>query len=168
MTSDSPRGSPKMATLPRSLSSIVVSVVGLAMFLIFASLLLVSYPISSTVRGYFYSLDRKVVVTISPVNQSTVENLFSKNVDGIHKSPSSGSDLEVPMSSNNDKNAILTDNSPSDGIQVSISSSGSESSLKGKSTRSKGEEETSANSASISATSSVSVQSRNIQLVTFV
>ncbi|GKV33707.1 hypothetical protein SLEP1_g42176 [Rubroshorea leprosula] len=160
MTSDSPRGSPKMATLPRSLSSIVVSVVGLAMFLIFASLLLVSYPISSTVRGYFYSLDRKVVVTISPVNQSTVENLFSKNVDGIHKSPSSGSDLEVPMSSNNDKNAILTDNSPSDGIQVSISSSGSESSLKGKSTRSKGEEETSANSASISATSSVSVQSR--------
>ncbi|GKV16292.1 hypothetical protein SLEP1_g26955 [Rubroshorea leprosula] len=153
-----------MAALPRSLSSIVVSVVGLAIFLIFASLLLISSPISSTVRGYFYGIDRKVDVVISSLEQSSDENMHSNNLDYMHKNSSSGSNLEVPTSSNNDKNAILTDKSPSDGIKVPVSSSGSESELKKnetveKSPRSIGKEGTSASSAMSSATKNGSVES---------
>lgn len=47
-----------MSAFPRTLSSIAISVGGLAMFLIFASWLLISYPIGSTVSGYFYEVDK--------------------------------------------------------------------------------------------------------------
>ena len=46
-----------MVAYPRALLSIAASVCGLAFFLIFASLLLVSQSIGSTVRGYFYGVD---------------------------------------------------------------------------------------------------------------
>lgn len=160
-----------MAALPRSLSSIVVSVVGLAMFLILASLLLVSSPISSTVRGYFYGIDRKVDVAISALEQGSEENVHTNNLDYMHKNSSSGSNPEAPTSSNNDKNAILTDKSPSDGIQVPISSNGSESDLRKnntveKSPKSTGKEGTSASSATSSATKNGSVELGNSPLVT--
>ncbi|KAL6509470.1 Protein yls7 [Orobanche gracilis] len=52
---------PKTA-YPKALLSIVASVGGLALFLLLASTFLVSRPIGSTVRGYFYGVDnsRKV------------------------------------------------------------------------------------------------------------
>ncbi|KAI3458256.1 hypothetical protein Pfo_014919 [Paulownia fortunei] len=50
------KGWPKTA-YPKALLSIVASVGGLAIFLLLASTLLVSQPIGSTVRGYFYGVD---------------------------------------------------------------------------------------------------------------
>ena len=56
MTWASPKYSSRMAAYPRSVTWIVVSVGGLAFFLIFASWILISYPIGSTVRLYFYGV----------------------------------------------------------------------------------------------------------------
>lgn len=58
MTLASPKGFSTISAFPRTLSSIAVSVGGLAMFLIFASWLLISYPVGSTVSGYFYEVDK--------------------------------------------------------------------------------------------------------------
>ncbi|KAE8736472.1 Protein trichome birefringence-like 18 [Hibiscus syriacus] len=52
MTLASPRGSAKMAAVPRGLASVATSILTLAMLLIFAYWLLVPYPVGSTVRGY--------------------------------------------------------------------------------------------------------------------
>ncbi|XP_022765726.1 protein YLS7-like [Durio zibethinus] len=95
------KGSPKMAVFPRSLSSVVASVLVLAMFLIFASWLLVSYPIGTTVRGYFYGVDRKIVLLASTSDQSP-----DKDVDYNHKNSSSGSNLEVPTLSSNSSSVV--------------------------------------------------------------
>ena len=46
-----------MVAYPKGLISIVVLLVGLALFFIFASFRLVSQPIGSTVRGYFNGVD---------------------------------------------------------------------------------------------------------------
>ncbi|CAN0902604.1 Protein YLS7 [Linum grandiflorum] len=82
-----PKGSASVATaaFPRSLAYITVSVAGLALFLFLASLLLVSSPISSTVQGYFYKVDRLQV--IQP-NQTENFSDVGKNY------PSGGSGLE--------------------------------------------------------------------------
>ncbi|KAE8682348.1 Protein trichome birefringence-like 18 [Hibiscus syriacus] len=96
MTLASPKGSPKMTALPRSLTSIAVSVVLLATFLIFASLLLVSFPFGSAVRGYFYGVDRKIALLDSAFVQS-----FDKDVNYNHKNTSSGSNLELHTMSSN-------------------------------------------------------------------
>ncbi|KAE8729923.1 Protein trichome birefringence-like 18 [Hibiscus syriacus] len=96
MTLASPKGSPKMTALPRSLSSIAASVVLLATFLIFASLLLVSFPFGSAVRGYFYGVDRKTALLDSTFVQSSV-----KDGNYIRKNSSSGSNLELPAMSLN-------------------------------------------------------------------
>ncbi|KAL7001632.1 Protein yls7 [Sarracenia purpurea var. burkii] len=53
----SPKGNSDTVAYPRTLSSIAASVCGLAIFLILASLFLVSQPIGFTVRGYFYDID---------------------------------------------------------------------------------------------------------------
>ncbi|XWS37721.1 hypothetical protein CRYUN_Cryun19dG0069400 [Craigia yunnanensis] len=90
-----------MAALPRSLSSIAASVAVLAMFFIFASWLLVSHPIGTTVRGYFYGVDRKIVLPASTFDQSA-----DKDVDYNNKNSSSGLDLEVPTSSSNSYSVV--------------------------------------------------------------
>ncbi|KAA3459791.1 protein YLS7-like [Gossypium australe] len=59
------------------------------MFLIFASWLLVSFPIGSAIRGYFYSVDRKIVLPAS------------KNVDYSYSNSSSGLNLELPTMNSN-------------------------------------------------------------------
>ncbi|XWS48356.1 hypothetical protein CRYUN_Cryun13aG0069000 [Craigia yunnanensis] len=110
----SPKGSPKMVAFPRSLSSIAASVTVLAMFLFFASWLLLSYPIGSTVRGYFYGVDRKIVLPASTFDQSA-----DKDVDYNHKSSSSGSNLELPTMSSN-SSFVVGDN---ENAQVSTASS---------------------------------------------
>ncbi|EOY22969.1 Trichome birefringence-like 18 isoform 1 [Theobroma cacao] len=120
MSLASPKGSPKMAAFPRSLSSIAASLAVLAMFLIFASWLLVSYPIGSTVRGYFYSVDRKIVLPASGFNQSAVND-----VDFVDKNSSSGSNLKAPVLSSN--SSFVVDNSGN--ARVSITSSVAKDSL---------------------------------------
>ncbi|XP_021287034.1 protein YLS7 [Herrania umbratica] len=120
MSLASPKGSPRMAAFPRSLSSIAASLAVLAMFLIFASWLLVSYPIGSTVRGYFYSVDRKIVLPASGFNQSAVND-----VDFVDKNSSSGSNLKAPVLSSN--SSIVLDDS--ENAQVSITSSVAKDSL---------------------------------------
>ncbi|CAK7337101.1 unnamed protein product [Dovyalis caffra] len=103
---------PAMAAFPRSLTSIAASMGGLAVFLVIASLLLVSYPIGSTVRGYFYAIDgsRKVDLPIFEGNQSSIDQRHDNNTDVVDKVSSSGSDLELPISfggvNNNSVNVV--------------------------------------------------------------
>lgn len=101
MKSASPKGPPKMAAFPRGLSSIATTVAVLAMFLIFASWLLVSYPIGSTVRGYFYGVDRKMNLPAYSSDQSS-----DKDVDYNHKNSYSGSNLGQPTMSSNSSSAV--------------------------------------------------------------
>lgn len=92
----SPRGPSPMAAFPQSLSSILVSVGGLAMFLVFASLLLVSSPIGSTVRVYFTGFDKKLDLPISPNNWSFIDNdvlPLEPSLKDAEKSNSSSVDL---------------------------------------------------------------------------
>ncbi|KAL9338387.1 hypothetical protein Peur_070156 [Populus x canadensis] len=109
----SPKGTnPAMAAFPRSLSSMAASVGGLALFLVIASLLLVSYPIGSTVRGYFYGIDssRQVDLLIFEGNQSSIDLHHDSNLDVVDEDSSLGLDLKGPISlggvTNNSVNVI--------------------------------------------------------------
>ncbi|KAG5230578.1 microtubule-associated protein [Salix suchowensis] len=109
----SPKGtSPAMAAFPRSLSSMAASVGGLAVLLVIASLLLVSYPIGSTVRGYFYGIDssRQVDLLIFEGNQNSIDLHHGSNLDVVDKDSSLGLDLKGPISlggiNNNSVNVI--------------------------------------------------------------
>ncbi|KAJ9164091.1 hypothetical protein P3X46_023706 [Hevea brasiliensis] len=106
MTLDSPNGVPGLVALPRSLSSLAVSVGGLAIFLVLASLLMVSYPIRSTVRGYFYGVDNsnKLALPVFPGNESR-----DSNVDVINSDSPSGPSLEVPISSSGVNDSVDID-----------------------------------------------------------
>ncbi|XP_065870904.1 protein YLS7 [Euphorbia lathyris] len=99
MTLDSPKSLPGLLALPRSLSSIVVSVGGLAIFLVFASLLLVSFP---NIHGYFYGVvtSNKLVSADYP----TIENRVDSNVDVLNRNATSGSSLEAPATSSSGVN----------------------------------------------------------------
>ncbi|KAI5563360.1 hypothetical protein BDE02_15G112700 [Populus trichocarpa] len=109
----SPKGTnPAMAAFPRSLSSMAASVGGLALFLVIASLLLVSYPIGSTVRGYFYGIDssRQVDLLIFEGNKSSIDLHHDSNLDVVDEDSSLGLDLKGPISlggvNNNSVNVI--------------------------------------------------------------
>ncbi|KAF2315739.1 hypothetical protein GH714_040274 [Hevea brasiliensis] len=106
MTLDSPNGVPGLVALPRSLSSLAVSVGGLAIFLVLASLLMVSYPIRSTVHGYFYGVDNsnKLALPVFPGNES-----HDSNVDVINSDSPSGPSLEVPISSSGVNDSVDID-----------------------------------------------------------
>jgi hypothetical protein len=88
------------------------SVGGLALFLVIASLLLVSYPIGSTVRGYFYGIDssRQVDLLIFEGNQSSIDLHHDSNLDVVDEDSSLGLDLKGPISlggvNNNSVNVI--------------------------------------------------------------
>ena len=128
MTWTSPKGSPKMTAHPRSVSWIAVSVGGLAFFLFFASWILVSYPIGSTVRLYFYGVDssQRVDFSISPDNQTIVDPRVDNdnNVDIVVKNTSDESDLQVPGSSNGPLNVSMENNNlpPESNSLVPVSS----------------------------------------------
>lgn len=66
-------GSPKSmaSAYPKTLVPIAASIGGLALFLVFASLLLVDQPIGSKVSGYFFNLDQASKVDLSPFNNET-------------------------------------------------------------------------------------------------
>lgn len=96
MTSVSFKEWPK-SSYPRALLSIIAAVGGLALFLMLASTLLVSQPIGSTIRGYFYGVNsprksdsetsghifqplvdrEKANLTVPAVNQKEVNDGFS-------------------------------------------------------------------------------------------
>ncbi|KAL2550246.1 Protein trichome birefringence-like 18 [Forsythia ovata] len=80
MTSVSMKELPTMA-YPKTLLSIVVSVGALASFLILGSTLLVSQPIGSTVRGYFYGVDNlRKINSVPMLNNSVSESNQNVNV----------------------------------------------------------------------------------------
>lgn len=96
MSFDTQLGSPRMSYHPRPLSWIVVLVGALAIFLIYASFVLVSSPIGAHVHGYFYGIDgsEKLDVSVSSVDAGSVDK--SLDVDG--KKPSF--DQQIDASSN--------------------------------------------------------------------
>lgn len=77
----------QMAVYPRPISWIAVSVGGLAMFLIFGSWFLLSYPIGSIMRGYFYSVNssKDLDFVISLGNQSATVPVYDSNLDLVSK-----------------------------------------------------------------------------------
>ncbi|KAK4436353.1 protein YLS7 [Sesamum alatum] len=72
---------------PKSLVSIVASVAGLALFLILASTLLVSQPLGSTIRGFFYGVDSltKIDSKSSLGNSVSESNHTVDPFEGIQK-----------------------------------------------------------------------------------
>lgn len=103
-------GSPKsMAAYPKVLLPFAASVGGLALFLIFVSLLLVYQPIGSKVSGYFYNPDQASEIGLSPSNNET--SLFGipvndtetkgKIVDpSTNKTVDSGNNWTIDLSTN--------------------------------------------------------------------
>ncbi|CAH1430356.1 unnamed protein product [Lactuca virosa] len=96
-------GSPKpMVAYPKTLLPIATSVGGLALFLIFASLLLVYQPIGSKVSGYFYNLDEPSKIELSPFNNET--SIFENSVNDTEtnrKTVDSATDNTVDLDINN-------------------------------------------------------------------
>lgn len=85
MTGSNPAKEASAMTYPKSLTSIVVSVGGLALFLIMASTLLVSQPIGSAIRSYFYTVNPSENL-FSPItaSESSSANLDSTNsISGV-------------------------------------------------------------------------------------
>ncbi|CAL0299928.1 unnamed protein product [Lupinus luteus] len=90
----SPKGSPRMFSTShkRPLSWIVVSVGGLAVFLIYASFVLVSSPIGDTVHGLFYGVGSSGKLDgslVSSINKDTIDAILNKSLDLVHDNPSS-------------------------------------------------------------------------------
>ncbi|KAK8521345.1 hypothetical protein V6N13_077454 [Hibiscus sabdariffa] len=116
MTLASPRGSAKMAAIPRGLTSVAVSVLVLAMFLILASWLLVPYPIGSAVRGYFYVVDRKIVLPAYTI----IDQSADKNVDYSYNNSLSGSNLVLPTKSSNRSSVVVDDENARVSVRASV------------------------------------------------
>ncbi|KAM7272457.1 hypothetical protein ACFE04_027120 [Oxalis oulophora] len=102
----SPRNSSIMSVFPQSLSTILVSLGGLAIFLTYASLHLVSSPISSVVHGYFYNVDtsKKIIaMPLNPPNQTPLlhhHHPIEHPVDEFMKSSQSVPELGLPDKQN--------------------------------------------------------------------
>lgn len=108
MTMSSPKGSSAISSFPRSLSVITVAIGGLAVFLMVASLLLVSHPVGSKVRGYFYGVDSlsKIEFAVSPYNDSRAAPSVDNGVDVVGEVPSSKPFSEVHTSSNDSLTSV--------------------------------------------------------------
>ncbi|BFG23217.1 hypothetical protein CerSpe_094910 [Prunus speciosa] len=128
MTWASPKASISMTHYPKALSWIVVSVVGLSLFLLFASWVLVTYPIGSTVSWYFYGVDslQKLDYSSSIGSQTSHDSPLPNNVDNFNKNVKSESNIEVPESSDGAHTKVVDKDFPSDSnSQVPMSSDGS-------------------------------------------
>ncbi|KAF6169849.1 hypothetical protein GIB67_034241 [Kingdonia uniflora] len=98
-----------MSTFPRTIYSIVVIIGGLAVFLIFASLGLISHPISTTViQGYFYP---RIDHSVKPESNSAVSLDGSNDRMGV-------TGLKYPSGYNNGSEGIIKE-------QLDIASPGS-------------------------------------------
>ncbi|KAK5817577.1 hypothetical protein PVK06_022503 [Gossypium arboreum] len=106
MTLASSKTSLKMAAFPRGVSFIAASMALLAMFLIFASWLLVSYPITSTVSEYISGVNRKIVLPVKDVSGSSLEQLtMTSNSSGVDNSE----DAQVSIRSSVDKDSLRSE-----------------------------------------------------------
>ncbi|KAB2072852.1 hypothetical protein ES319_A07G045400v1 [Gossypium barbadense] len=106
MTLASSKTSLKMAAFPRGVSFIAASMALLAMFLIFASWLLVSYPITSTVSEYISGVNRKIVLPVKDVSGSSLEQLTTtSNSSGVDNSE----DAQVSIRSSVDKDSLRSE-----------------------------------------------------------
>ncbi|CAJ2628233.1 unnamed protein product [Trifolium pratense] len=85
-----PKDSPKMSYHPRSLSWIVVLVGALAIFLIYASFVLVSAPIGATVNGYFYGIgsSEKLDLSVPHTHDASIDTHSNKSLDLDDNKPS--------------------------------------------------------------------------------
>lgn len=98
---------------PRTLSCILLSVGGLALFLILGSCILVPNPIGSTVRGYFYGIDGSLKLDFSgSLGNTTIKFPREDNVDNKNVSPKTNS--QVPTSSSGSSLEETGGNFPSD------------------------------------------------------
>ncbi|KAK7268953.1 hypothetical protein RIF29_21664 [Crotalaria pallida] len=89
-----PKGSPRMSSIsnPRPLSWIVVSVGALAVFLIYASFVLVSSPFGATVHDLFYGVGGSGeldTALVSSINKDTIVANLNKSIDLVGDKPSS-------------------------------------------------------------------------------
>jgi len=96
-----PKDSPKMSYHPRPLSWIVVLVGALAIFLIYASFVLVSSPIGATFHGYFYGIgsSEKLDVSGSPINDASIDN--KPSLDSQSSTGTSDSNIEKTDTASN-------------------------------------------------------------------
>ncbi|KAL8217959.1 hypothetical protein R6Q57_021332 [Mikania cordata] len=107
-------GSPKsMSAYPKTILPIAASVGGLALFLIFASVLLVYQPIGTKVSGYFYKVDHAPAIGLLSQNETriienwvndtkkkrtAVDSSTNKTVDsGTHKAVDLDTDKPVHL-----------------------------------------------------------------------
>uniref|UniRef100_A0A1D1YDV8 50S ribosomal protein L13 n=1 Tax=Anthurium amnicola TaxID=1678845 RepID=A0A1D1YDV8_9ARAE len=80
MTLASPKSISGFLPLPRTLSSLLISVAGLALFLIVASRFLISYPISSTIHEYIVGVDHSRGTALFNTNGTVVPQNNQKGV----------------------------------------------------------------------------------------
>lgn len=99
--------SPKSVTsYPKTILPIAASVGGLALFLIFASLLLVYQPLGFKVSGYFYNVDQATKIGLyneTSILENQVNNTEAKSniVDSVtNKTVDSGTDKTVDFDTN--------------------------------------------------------------------
>ncbi|CAM8909047.1 unnamed protein product [Rhodiola kirilowii] len=108
MSSSLSKGFHSMVAFPYKLSSIVVTVGGLALFLVLGSLL-ISHPISSAITGYIYHADRSVN-TLAPINGSSPSSANYSgegNVNVINKDTNDGSTSQGPAISSSETKDIV-------------------------------------------------------------
>ncbi|VFQ80568.1 unnamed protein product [Cuscuta campestris] len=93
-------------TYPKTLTSIVASVGGLAVFLFLASFLLSSGPIGSAVRGYYYGADNSMkdsLVSGACVDTPKQSSILGSNRTGVRSQTEDGELMRVsPKSMEND------------------------------------------------------------------
>ncbi|KAK7391785.1 hypothetical protein VNO78_20206 [Psophocarpus tetragonolobus] len=84
------KGSPRISSHPRPLSWIVATVGALAVFLIYASWVLVSSPIGATVQGYFYSVGSSEKLDLHVSNEASIDDgHLNKSLDLFDNKPPS-------------------------------------------------------------------------------
>jgi hypothetical protein len=103
MKSNSPKS---VTSYPKTILPIAASVGGLALFLIFASLLLVYQPLGSKVSGYFYNVDQATKIGLyneTSILENQVNNTEAKSnivVSVTNKTVDSGTDKTVDLDTN--------------------------------------------------------------------
>ncbi|KAJ1431353.1 PMR5 N-terminal domain [Sesbania bispinosa] len=103
------KGSPKVSSHPRPLSWIVVSVGVLAVFLTLASWIIVSYPIGSTVHGYFHGAEssKNSDLSLSPINGNFADLRADASLDLVdNKAPPDLQPSKVSSSVSSDSKTL--------------------------------------------------------------
>uniref|UniRef100_A0A7N1A4G4 Trichome birefringence-like N-terminal domain-containing protein n=1 Tax=Kalanchoe fedtschenkoi TaxID=63787 RepID=A0A7N1A4G4_KALFE len=110
MTVSLSKGFHGIAAFPHKLSSIVVTVGGLALFLVLGSLL-ISHPISSAITGYIYNANHSVnaLTAIKEISQSSIRNSDYGNANVVDKDADDGSTSQAPPNFSNSETKDIVD-----------------------------------------------------------